>query len=130
MYTNDMVEYWLELSDMDFRAAKVLFAGEMYLHCAFFCHQSLEKALKAHIVQAGDIPPKIHVLKTLIERTIGWDSLSEEHHQTIDDVDDFDIQGRYPDEVPIPRYGHDFCGQLLGGMEVLLCFVRESLERD
>lgn len=67
------------------------------MHCLFFAHLTLEKLLKAHFVKdnASDFPPKTHNLLVLISQT----NLSPlpDHLKTLSQVNQFQIDGRYPD---------------------------------
>ena len=69
---NDNVEYWLDLAEYDIGTAKVMLNGGRYLYVGFMCHQTIEKALKAVIARdcvEDEIPPKIHHLQKLAEKT-------------------------------------------------------------
>jgi HEPN domain-containing protein len=71
MTKQDHIDYWKKTSDSDWRACQHLFEKEDYLQSLFFAHLVLEKLLKAHWVKDNDdnIPPRIHRLKSLKERT-------------------------------------------------------------
>ncbi|MBE2227880.1 MAG: HEPN domain-containing protein [Ignavibacteria bacterium] len=54
MATNEdkQVEYWISGADSDLDTAKLLLENNKILHGLFFCHLSIEKAIKAVIVQS------------------------------------------------------------------------------
>ena len=61
---------WLDLAKEHFKDAKLLYEHRHFSGCVYFCHQTLEKVLKACIVEfAHIIPPKHHDLDRLAEAT-------------------------------------------------------------
>ncbi len=61
---------WLNLADEHFKDADLLFKHRHFSGCVYFCHQTLEKILKACIVEfARKIPPKHHDLDRLAGAT-------------------------------------------------------------
>ena len=97
MELNEHIEYWINTSNNDFEVFEVLLNNKKYLHALFIAHLSLEKLIKAQWVKDynNSVPPKIHNLITLIKQT----SLELEHEQLVflTLMNDFQIQGRYPD---------------------------------
>ena len=56
------VKYCVDLSRYDVETAKAMLASGRYLYVLFTCQQSIEKMLKALVVQnTGSFPPKIDV---------------------------------------------------------------------
>ena len=45
-----IIQYWAATSKQDFETAEILFENKKYSHALFFCHLSIEKILKALIV--------------------------------------------------------------------------------
>ncbi len=65
--TGDSQE-WFRQAQYDLGTAESLFGSERYPPVLFFCHLSLEKALKAlYIEKYNDIPEKTHSLVLLVE---------------------------------------------------------------
>ena len=61
-------EEWFRQAQYDLETAEHLMQAERYPHVMFFCHLSLEKALKAlYIGKFDDIPEKTHNLVFLAE---------------------------------------------------------------
>jgi HEPN domain-containing protein len=91
------IDYWLITSNDDFVVFNVLFQNQNYLHALFIAHLSIEKLIKAHWVKDNEnnIPPKVHNLVYLIKQTKV--KLNNEQMKFLTLLNDFQIQGRYPD---------------------------------
>jgi HEPN domain-containing protein len=88
--------YWLESAAHDLEVAETLFRNQKYDWCLFIGHLVLEKVLKAFYVRdKKESPPWIHNLVRLAENTKL--SLTEEQLTLLADVNDFNIEARYPD---------------------------------
>lgn len=89
------IDYWLNMAQDDIEAADILFENKKYWQALFYAHLSLEKTLKAHVTRATkDIPPKIHNLPRLAE--IASLDLTQEQLNILQDIDTFQMEGRYP----------------------------------
>ena len=44
----EVVKYWSDMSDYDFKTALAMQETERFLYVGFMCHQSVEKILKAY----------------------------------------------------------------------------------
>ena len=76
--------------------ANTLFENKKYDWCLFIGHLVLEKVLKAHYVKKyNKLPPKIHNLVRLAE--VSGVELTEEKKLFLDEINDFNIEIRYPD---------------------------------
>ncbi|GER94363.1 HEPN domain-containing protein [hot springs metagenome] len=76
--------------------AETLFKSEKYDWCLFIGHLVIEKVLKAFCVRdRGEMPPKVHNLIILAERTNTH--LSDEQKQLLGEINRFNIEARYPD---------------------------------
>ena len=94
----DKAEYWIKICDEDIVTSKWLWEGNRLLHCGFFCHLIAEKSLKAVIARnTGRTPPKIHDLIKLARLGKVYDNLSEKHLGLIEELDQFQIEARYPE---------------------------------
>ena len=68
MNISEKVEYWLELSDYDFKTAEAMLNSQRYLYVGFMCHQAVEKMLKAVFVKKfEEIPPFTHSLSQFLK---------------------------------------------------------------
>jgi HEPN domain-containing protein len=96
---NKQVDYWIEESMESLDVAKVLLDKKKYLESAFFCNLSSEKMLKAAVVHStNQIPPKIHTLSKLAQIANIYDRMNESHKRFMNQLDVFQIEGRYPDD--------------------------------
>jgi len=97
MIKEEHIKYWCDSSKHDLESAESLFIAERFDWCLFVGHLSLEKLLKAIYVDKNDnlIPPKIHNLVRLAE--LSNIQLDEKQRFTLDQINDFNIQTRYPD---------------------------------
>ena len=88
--------FWLEGADHDLDVAESLFIAAKYDWCLFLGHLVLEKTLKALVALRDDkIPAKTHNLVRLAaDAGIG---LSEDQKVFLDEVNDFNLEIRYPD---------------------------------
>ena len=69
--TNKQIEYWIEGAKNDLEAAELLIKNGKILHGLFFCHLSIEKAIKAFVVkETKEVPPGSHNLIYLSEKRI------------------------------------------------------------
>ncbi len=90
------IEYWLKTAAHDMDVAETLFQNKKYDWCLFIGHIIIEKTLKAFYVRDKlEIPPKIHNLLKLAESTKL--TLTEDQLTFLADVNDFNIETRYPD---------------------------------
>jgi len=102
MEVDEHVQYCITIADHDLEAADALFAAGRYDWCLILGHLVLEKALKALYVRDNQnrLPPKTHNLVRLAEETSI--PLNIEQEIFLDEVNDFNIETRYPD------YKHEF----------------------
>jgi HEPN domain-containing protein len=91
------IEYWIQTAEKDWVVVKNLFEKANYPHSLFFAHLVLEKLLKAHFVKdnEGDHPPRTHNLIRLASQTRLI--ISPEDLLLLDRMNDFQMEGRYPD---------------------------------
>lgn len=96
MNRQEHIRYWLDSAAHDWDTAESLFISGKYDWCLFIGHLVLEKILKAIFVQnsAGLLPPKTHNLVKLAENANI--SLTDEQKFLLDEVNDFNIEVRYP----------------------------------
>jgi HEPN domain-containing protein len=92
----EKIDYWRSLAEYDLEVAASLLEKGHYLYVGFFCHQSVEKMLKACCVAAGVTPPMIHKLDKLLELAGLSADASEEQLDLLDELMPLNIQARYP----------------------------------
>lgn len=97
MTKEEHIKYWRDSAQHDLESAETIFTSRRYDWCLFVGHLALEKILKSIFVDRNDnnIPPKTHNLVRLAE--LAKLELSEEQRFFLDKINDFNIQGRYPD---------------------------------
>ena len=97
MTKEEHINYWLESAKHDLDTAESLFKSEKYDWCLFIGHLVLEKVLKAIFVDNNEnkIPPKTHKLTKLA--MLSSLELTEEQKIFLDEVNDFNLETRYPD---------------------------------
>ena len=89
------IEYWINSSEDDLETAGLLIKNNKILFGLFLCHLCIEKAIKAHVVKCtGNVPPRIHNLSLLIEKTDL--ALSESQLLLCDTLMFYQLEGRYP----------------------------------
>ena len=87
---------WVEDAEYDLESAKAMLdSGRLYF-VVFMCHLTVEKLLKAVIVERQGIePPRIHNLIALAVR--GGISIPDEHRSLVDELDNMGVVTRYPE---------------------------------
>ncbi len=95
------IEYWRRGAVDALDTAEKLIAQEKTQHGLFFTHLAMEKALKAHVCKTtGDLAPYIHNLTLLAEKAKL--PLNSQQNDVLSDVNDFNIEGRYPEMLGEP----------------------------
>jgi HEPN domain-containing protein len=99
MSKNEHVLYWKETAAADWKAVNALIKSGNYIHALFFSHLVLEKLIKAHWVKDNESnhPPKTHNLAYLRSNTKLV--LTDEDKAFLEQMQKFQIEGRYPDYV-------------------------------
>lgn len=86
---------WFEYAAADFKAAKILFQKGVYEQGIYHCHQSLEKYLKALVVEKGVFLRKTHDLVALTQDAKS--NLPQELKDFISEINPYYQPARYPD---------------------------------
>jgi HEPN domain-containing protein len=93
--------YWENGSGEDWAVAGELLDRGRTRHALFFAHLAVEKLLKALVCRASnDLAPPIHNLVRLAERA--GVELSQDQIDLLAEVNEFNIEGRYPDMLAQP----------------------------
>jgi len=96
------IEYWISTAESDIETAEILIEKDKLLHGLFFCHLTIEKALKAHYVKTNKkLAPKTHDLIYLsINANIQMD---EKYQLYLASMMKYQLEGRYPEyKISIP----------------------------
>lgn len=92
------IEHWKNGSAEAIETAELLLEGGRYVHCLFFCHLSMEKALKAELVRhTNDFAPKTHNLLRLAE--LAGFVLTDELRKDLTTLTNFCLEGMYSQSV-------------------------------
>ena len=96
MERDEIVRYWIESSDDDFRVMQSLLDSGHYVWALFLSHLVVEKLLKAYHVKTIDTNyPRIH---NLVEIAVKAKlDLSTEQKVSLVEFTTFNLRARYPD---------------------------------
>ena len=113
------IDYWRDGANEAFIAAQdMILRDQRILFGLFFAHLALEKILKAHVCrQTQQIPPRIHNLIRLAE--IAQLELSDEQIRILSSINEFNLEGRYPENWIAPPTLDDAKNYLANSQKVL-----------
>lgn len=95
------VNFWVRNALEDWDVAKDLVSRSKTRYGLFFAHLAIEKLLKAHVCRdTKDLAPRINNLVRLAELTSI--KFSETQIDILADINIYNIEGRYPDELTPP----------------------------
>ena len=97
------IKYWSDGANSDLETAVLLIKNKKYLHGLFFCHLTIEKILKAHVVKTTkEISPRTHNLLWLSEKA--KIELPRQEIEFMGILMKYQLEGRYPDYMPyVPK---------------------------
>ena len=95
MTKTDIIKFWLNGADDAISTAAELIKVKKYHFALFFCHLTLEKALKAKIAQTNQTILPIHDLVRLTKTANLKLSLSQE--KELNEINAFNVRARYDD---------------------------------
>lgn len=123
------VSRWFEQSKIDLDGAEYNFSGKKFYICAFFCQQSVEKALKAlFLYEKKGAVPQSHSLIYLASNT----SIPKSFHSFLRELTPKFIDTRYPDvslELPSNIYDEENTGRILQKSKEVLKWVYQKIEK-
>jgi len=128
--TKEKVEYWVDLSDDDFRVAKDLLKLEHFLYVGFMCHQCIEKIFKAaYEHRINNTPPFVHDLLLIANRSGIFEMLADEHIVFIEQLSPLNIRARYPDykKEMTKEMTKDVCKHLIIKTKELQQWTKETI---
>ncbi|MBA4410675.1 MAG: HEPN domain-containing protein [Bacteroidota bacterium] len=122
--------YWAKQVDEDFDCAKVLYQANHFAQSLFWAHLALEKLSKALWIKKneGNTPPFVHNLLRLITQTNEY--FSEEQLQFINEMNAFQIKGRYPDyaESLEKTITKEICNEYLSDTKKMIICLQGKLQ--
>jgi len=97
MTKQEHIDYWIKTADDNWEDAQILFGLKRYSLALFMGHLLLEKLAKGLWVKHNEenFPPKIHNIVKILKGT--KISFSEEQGLFFQKMNDFQLEGRYPD---------------------------------
>jgi len=130
MTKEDHIEFWTNQVNKDFDCAIVLFDAKHFAQSLFWAHLALEKLSKALWIKTneGNTPPFVHNLLRLI--TLTNEIFTEEQLQFFNEMNIFQIKGRYPDyaenlEQTITK---EICEDYLNKTKQMIICLQERLQ--
>lgn len=91
----ELTKKWLERARYDLCTAKAMYKTRRYLYVAFMCQQSLEKILKAIIIEKGKDVIRTHNLVRLAEEGNIYNLMKKEDQIFLADLTPYAIEARY-----------------------------------
>lgn len=93
---NEIIKFWRDRAEDDRITAKTLLEAKRYSAVLFFVHLSIEKILKALIIEkTGKAAPYIHDLLSLAE--VIEIELADDQKKLLREINTFNIAARYDD---------------------------------
>lgn len=90
-------DQWIERAKYDFDAAKDMFNTKKYDYTAFFCHQTIEKAIKGYyLFSQKKMAPYIHNLIKLAKESNIYNEIDNKNRDFLEDLNPCYIELRYP----------------------------------
>ena len=94
---DEAIRNWIKSSDYDVRTATALLKSRRYVYVIFMFHLTVEKALKALVVQKRKrTPPRIHDLFRLAN--LAGIVVPERHQSIISHLNEASVPTRYPED--------------------------------
>lgn len=94
MTIDDIVEFWIKTAEEDYKTAKGLIALKRYVPALFFCHLTIEKILKAMVVNNNQRQAPYEHKLTVLAKMTGVNFTNKEL-DLMDEINAFNIKGRY-----------------------------------
>ncbi len=97
MTKQDHIKYWIATAEKDWEVVRFLIGGNKFMYALFLAHLTIEKLAKALWVKnnVNNDPPKIHNIASILKRANV--EISEEQRIFFLQMNDFHLEGRYPD---------------------------------
>ena len=127
---NEIIKYWVDLSDYDFDTALAMQQSGRYLYVGFMCHQTIEKILKAYFNLISNEPaPYTHSLSYLAKKANIYDSFTDDFKNFIDILEPLNIEARYPShkERLLKSLTKERCESILQNTRNIQVWIKEKL---
>ncbi len=124
----NLVNYWIESSDKDYKTMMDLFQTDNYHWSLFIGHLVIEKLLKALFIKRMDqFPPLIHDLRRICEKADM--TLNKDQIITLDSISRFNLNARYDDykQSFYKLCTKEFTAEWIGKIENLRTWIKNQL---
>lgn len=115
---------WLKRAEEDLNVAKYNHEGKKFYAAAFFCHQTIEKALKALYIEKKNEIVKTHDLILLAKRLNAPNEIIEYCSK----INPAYLDTRYPD-IP-SSYSYTESKDIINSTEEVLIWIKNSLKKN
>ena len=131
-HVNKIVKNWVATSNYDLQTADAMYKAGRYLYVVFMCHLAIEKMLKALLVHKypEDIPPKIHNLIHLYQRTDI--TLPEDLKDFFQRIDNVSVATRYPEDLRTlsTEFNKDAAKRILIDTKRMIKWLKQHLKSE
>lgn len=130
MDTGTKIKYWLDIAGYDLDTANAMLNTSRYLYVGFFCHQTIEKSIKAYYWNTiNSEPPYTHNLLLLAEQSQLKPLLTESRDRLLNRLMPLNIQARYPQdrEELMKTLTNSVCRELLLQTEDFFAWIKQLL---
>lgn len=126
---NKVIKNWIKSSQYDIKTADAMFKSKRFVYVIFMCHLSVEKALKAMVVnKTKSFPPKTHDLFYLVK--LAAVDIPNNHRPLIAHLNEASIPTRYPEDISklIKEYNKQITERYLKETKGLLKWLKAQIE--
>lgn len=103
----DETQQWVDYADQDEQSARILLQSHLYNPCLYHIQQSIEKCLKAVIVEHDLEFQRIHSIQGLVNILTQSDISVDVDEDDIDLIDSIYMPARYPLGSALPHFEPD-----------------------
>jgi HEPN domain-containing protein len=121
-------EEWFSQAYYDLKTSRSMFRSRRYIYTIFFCHLTIEKALKGiYAYKLEKNPPKTHNLNYLCE--LVELSIPVNFQDFIDNLNNLSVPTRYPDELQklLKDFKRDLTRKTLKQTKELLEWLKKKI---
>lgn len=121
---------WLDFAKHDLDLAFLINRDSGFTDTVcYFCHQTVEKALKTLLIVNGVIDfPHIHNLKSLFKQAIKFYSQLEEFESLVKELNKYYIETKYPADMPVD-YSREEAEKAIETAEEIYNFAEKKIKR-
>ena len=120
---------WMRQAEEDMKTAESLFKDKRYYASVNYCHQAVEKSLKAYLISKNKSLRKVHDVVGLLEDCIKIDEIFREIQEQVQTVYPYYIKTRYPSYEDVDQFTKEQAEEAYEYAKTVLEFVKEKLEK-